>query len=55
MTLGEKLLNLTVEYQAAVAARSEEWDEYGGKPVGREPSEIAAEYEDALRALVPVS
>lgn len=51
MTLGEKLLKLTAEYNRSVEAR-----EYGmGKPAGREPSVIAAEYEDSLRELLSLS
>lgn len=48
MTLGEKLLNLSAEYQQATASR--EWDM--GTPAGREPSVIAADYEDTILELV---
>lgn len=46
MTLGEKLLNLTIEYRKAV-----ELPAYGDyAPATRKPEEIAAEYEAELRA-----
>lgn len=52
MTLGEKLLDLSAEYQRAKAVR-DGWDQqYGGALSGREPSEIAADYEAALRELL---
>lgn len=50
MSLGEKLLNLTVEYQQSVANREDGWPL--GTPVGREPSEIAADYEIVLKELL---
>lgn len=52
MTLGEQLLNLTVEYHASVKSRDSRHDEYAGMgdPVGREPAEIAADYETLLRS-----
>lgn len=49
MTLGEKLLELTAEYQRAVAGA--DWPQYGGKPE-REPAAIAAEYEATVRELL---
>lgn len=49
MTPGEKLLNLTIEYQQAVA--SADWPQYEGEPM-REPAIIAAEYEAAVVALL---
>lgn len=53
MTLGEQLLNLTVEYRASVTARDGWGDQFvGGNPHGREPVEIAADYELALLELV---
>lgn len=51
MTIGERLLDLTVEYQAAKAARDDWGPQFGGKPHGREPVEIAADYETALKEL----
>lgn len=51
MNLGEKLLNLSLEYQQSKANRSADWDVLGS-PSGREPSEIAADYEAALRELL---
>ena len=49
MTLGEKLLNLTVEYQEAQADRFAE----DGMPSGARPAEeIAAEYEAVVLELV---
>lgn len=51
MTTGEILLNLTIEYRESVESRSA-WAGYGGKPAGREPQEIAADYETALKALL---
>ncbi len=47
MTTGERLLDLTLEYQGAKAAR--DTDVYGGRPT-RAPEVIAANYEDALWA-----
>ncbi|WP_287163701.1 hypothetical protein [Rhodococcus sp. (in: high G+C Gram-positive bacteria)] len=54
MALGEKLLNLTLEYQQSVKVREPDpqHDHLGGTPVGREPSAIAAEYVDVLKTLV---
>lgn len=49
MTPGEKLLNLTVEYQQAVA--SGDWPQYGSEAV-RSPEVIAEEYGEALRAFI---
>lgn len=51
MTLGEKLLNLSAEYQKSTASR-ESGDAYGGVPAGREPAVIAAEYEASIRELL---
>lgn len=51
MTLGEKLLNLSAEYQKSVASR-EAGAIYGGVDVGREPSVIAAEYENVIREML---
>jgi hypothetical protein len=46
--MGEKLLKLTVEYADSIEARS-----YPGEsPAGREPSEIAADYEAAIKELL---
>lgn len=54
MTIGEKLLNLTAEYAAAVDAES--YAHLGGVSALRAPVDIAAEYEDALRSLlVPIA
>ena len=51
MTIGEKLLNLTIEYQASLTAR--EWTHASGDaPAGREPSAIGAEYESTMRELL---
>lgn len=52
MTLGEKLLDLSAEYQQSKTVRDGWSDTFGGKPHGREPSKIAAEYETALRELL---
>jgi len=54
MTIGEKLLNLTAEYNAAVAHKEYMKAETGDDrvSVGREPSAIAADYEAALRELL---
>jgi len=54
MTIGEKLLNLTAEYNAAVAHKAYMLAETGSDSVsmGREPSAIAADYEAALRDLL---
>jgi len=49
MTLGEKLLELTSEYRDVKDAAI-----FDGNPGGRKPSEIAAEYEETLRALLGV-
>lgn len=48
MTIGEKLLNLTAEYNLAMESRAYDM----GTPSGREPSVIAAEYENSLRELL---
>jgi hypothetical protein len=53
MTIGEQILRLSVEYTDSVAARDAAF--YGGNPVGREPSEIAADYEKAIFELVRTS
>jgi hypothetical protein len=55
MTIGEKLLNLTVEYQAAVQLR-EDWGQQHGEDdlAGRTPAVIAAEYEQVLKELLSV-
>jgi len=50
MTLGEKLLNLTVEYRDSQEARASAFA--GSSPAGREPSVIAAEYEAAITELL---
>lgn len=50
MTLGEQLLNLTVEYQQSVDVRDSKWGTEGA-PAGREPSAIAADYEQIIRSL----
>lgn len=52
MTLGEKLLSLTVEYQQSMVARSGWGDVFDGEASGREPAVIAAEYEEALLELL---
>lgn len=49
MTDAEKLLNLTIEYQEAVANRA---DPYLGDALGRQPKDIAADYADALRSVL---
>lgn len=46
------LLDLTVEYQKAVEAEADEWGIAAGRPVGRAPDEIAAEFDSALRAML---
>lgn len=52
MTLGEKLLALTVEYSASVSVRQPEYEALGGYAPGREPAEIGSDYEAALRELL---
>ena len=52
MTLGERLLSLTVEYQRAVDTESGTWDSLPGTNVGRSTAEIASDYEAALRGLL---
>ena len=47
MTLGEKLLNLTAEYQQI--GNREDW---GVENKGRSKEEIAADYEATLRELL---
>ncbi|MDF9748612.1 hypothetical protein [Arthrobacter sp. ES3-54] len=50
ITIGEKLLSLTVEYRDATNG---ERHGYGDHPAfGRPVSEIAKDYEDALRELI---
>lgn len=51
MTLGEKLLELSAEYHDSKAAR-EGWGETNTNPAGREPAEIAADYEETVIELV---
>lgn len=51
MSMGERLLELTEEYRLSREARSGAFSDIG-TPVGREPSEIAADYESALRELL---
>lgn len=51
MTLGEKLLNLSIEYSDTLQARALT-DEIDESLIGRDPAVIAAEYEDALRELM---
>lgn len=50
MTIGERLLNLTAEYNNSVESR--EHSHLGGNPIGREPKVIAADYETVLRELL---
>lgn len=49
MTIGERLLDLTAEYNRSKEVR-EDWGT--DNPAGREPQEIAADYEKALRELL---
>lgn len=53
MTLGEQLLNLTLEYREVLENRKAA-EEYGSDPalVGREPATIASDYEDTLRKVL---
>lgn len=51
MTLGEKLLNLSIEYSDTLQARALT-DEIDESLIGRDPAVIAAEYEEALRELI---
>ncbi|QDF17980.1 hypothetical protein SEA_CLARK_31 [Gordonia phage Clark] len=51
MSTGKLLLDLTIEYQAALDARRPEFTGIG-TPVGRDPEEIAADYEAAVVELV---
>jgi len=49
MTIGERLLSLTVEYQDVTSGKyADEWDPAPGRPV----AEIAKDYEDAIRELL---
>lgn len=52
--LGRKLLDLTLEYQASIDARRDDYKmiSQGAQPVGREPDDIAAEYESTIRAML---
>jgi hypothetical protein len=52
VSTAERLLDLTVEYQQARAARSVGYEDIPGTPVGREPAEIAEDYAAALRDLL---
>lgn len=52
MSLGEKMLELTVEYKAAKDSRADSWPSIPGTPVGRDLEAIAADYEAALRELL---
>ena len=52
MTIGKRLLDLTWEYKVSTDARAESWGVDSGKAVGREPSVIAADYEEALKDLL---
>jgi hypothetical protein len=53
MTIGVKLLDLTVEYQDSVRVRTENHGvPAAGTFTGREPSVIAADYEAAVRELL---
>lgn len=54
MEFGKKLLDLTLEYKASVDARDPQWDRVapGGTPVGREPADIAADYENVILNLL---
>lgn len=48
MTLGEKLLDLSIEYAESKTSRTDGF----GFPAGREPSVIAEEYAITLRSLL---
>lgn len=50
MTIGERLLNLSAEYQQAKGAA--EWPQLAGQEPARAPEVIAADYESALRELL---
>lgn len=52
MTMGEKLLQLTLEYQHATQTEEGHWDHLPGTPVARTRQEIAADYEDTIRELL---
>lgn len=52
MNIGVELLNLVTEYQESVQSRSTTYSTVPGTPTGREPSEIAADFEAQLRNLV---
>jgi len=52
MTLGERLLDLTVEYHTSTDTRNVEYQHMPGTPTGRDPKDIAVEYEAALRELL---
>jgi hypothetical protein len=57
MTIGERLLNLSAEYQEALARQGYN-GAYGIEPSERTPAEIAADYEAAMLELIrtaPVS
>ena len=51
MTIGERLLDLTLEYKDTLEVRAL-MDEIDGSLLGREPAIIAAEYERVLRGLL---
>ena len=51
MTLGEKLLELTTEYQQAKEAR-DSYGDLGGVHTTREPAAIAADYEAVIKDLL---
>ncbi|UCZ89420.1 hypothetical protein [Gordonia sp. WA4-43] len=52
--LGRKLLDLTLEYQASIDSRRDDYNSLprGAQPIGREPEDIASEYETTIRALL---
>lgn len=52
MTMGEKLLKLTLEYQEATQTEEGAWDSLPGTPVGRTRQEIAEDYENTIRELL---
>lgn len=51
--LGRKLLDLTLEYQASIDSRRDDYNSLppGAQSVGRDPEDIASEYETTIRAL----
>ncbi|MBD0863973.1 hypothetical protein IA539_22640 [Gordonia sp. zg691] len=53
--LARKLLDLTLEYQTSIDSRRDEYKiltQGVGEPAGRDPDDIASDYEATIRALL---